>query len=333
VGKIFEEKGFKVGYMKPVGTRPTRVGGITTDEDAQYISSIFNLKENLEDVCPVVLTQQHNREGLKDDKFSENFIESIVRSYKKLNKDRDIMILEGAKNLEDGYYLGISARKICSKLGAKTVMVFKYGDEMVDEIMFSADVLGSCFGGIIINWVPRSQVEYLEELVLPYLKRKKIKVFGYVITNKILSSVSVKEMAELMGGQIICAEDKADELVETFMVGAMGQEQALKFFRRKTNKAVITGGDRADVQLAALETQTKCLVLTGDFQPSRVVLGRAEELGVPMIIVNYDTLTAVEKAGEIIGRVRFHDVKKIGKIVEVVREYIDADRILDLSKK
>ena len=148
-----------------------------------------------------------------------------------------------------------------------------------------------------------------------------------------LSSVSVKEISELLGGQIICAEDKVNELVETFMVGAMGQEQALKFFRRKANKAVITGGDRADVQLAALETSTKCLILTGNFQPSTIVLGRAEELGVPMILVNFDTLTAVEKVGEIIGRVRFHEIKKIDKMVEVVRKYVDIDRLLEISKK
>ncbi|HJX02204.1 MAG TPA: DRTGG domain-containing protein, partial [Candidatus Humimicrobiaceae bacterium] len=95
----------------------------------------------------------------------------------------------------------------------------------------------------------------------------------------------------------------------------------------------ITGGDRADVQLAALETPTKCLILTGNFQPSSVVLGRAEELGVPMILVNFDTLTAVERVGEIIGHVRFHEIKKINKIVDVVREFINIDRLMELSKK
>ncbi len=333
VGKIFAENGLKVGYMKPVGTLPTKVGGVTTDEDAQYISSILGSEDKLEDICPVVLTQQYSREGLKDDKFSKDFIDNIGKSYENIHKDKDIVVLEGAKSLEDGYYLGISAINICQKLNARTVMVFRYDAEMVDEILFSREVLGDCFGGIIINWVPRSQMEYLEELVIPYLKKKGIEIFGYVVSDKILSSVSVREMADLLGGQIICAEDKADELVETFMVGAMGQEQALKFFRRKANKAVITGGDRADVQLAALETQTRCLILTGNFQPSTVVLGRAEELGVPMVLVNYDTLTAVEKTGEIIGHVRFHEVKKIDKIVEVVREYIDTEKVLELSKK
>ncbi len=332
-GKIFLEKGLKVGYMKPVGTLPTKVGGVTTDEDAQYIYNTFETEDRLEDICPIVITQQYNREGLKDDNFAKDFIGQIEKSYNNIQKGKDVVILEGAKSIEDGYFLGISALKICERLKAKTVMVFRYDTEMVDEILHSKDVLGKHFGGIIINWVPRSQVGYLEELVLPYLEKKGIDVYGYVISDKILSSVSVREMADLLGGQIICAEDKAEELVETFMVGAMGQEQALKFFRRKANKAVITGGDRADVQLAALETQTRCLILTGNFQPSSVVLGRAEELGVPMILVNYDTLTAVERAGEIIGHVRFHEVKKIDKIVEVVREYIDTGKILELSKK
>ena len=333
VSKILAEKGLKVGYMKPVGTLPTRVGGITTDEDAQYISNILESGDQLEDICPIVVTQQYTREGLKDDNFSKNFIDRIEKSYKNINKDKDIVILEGAKSVEDGYFLGISSLKICEKLGAKAIMVVRYDADIVDLVLHSRDILGDCFGGVIINWVPRSQQGYVEELILPYLKKKEINIYGYVISDKILSSVSVREMADLLGGQIICAEDKADELVETFMVGAMGQEQALKFFRRKANKAVITGGDRADVQLAALETPTKCLILTGNFQPSSVVLGRAEELGVPMVLVNYDTLTAVEKAGDIIGQVRFHEVKKIDKIVEVVREYIDTDGILELSKK
>ena len=333
VGKLFAEKGLKVGYMKPVGTLPTRVGGIITDEDAQYISNILDVKEELEDICPIVLTQQYSREGLKDQSFSKGFIDSIARAYQRIQKGKDIVILEGAKSIEDGYFLGISANKICAKLGARVVMVIKYSSEIVDQILYSKEFLDDCLAGIIINWVPRSQMDYLEELIIPYLKKNKIEVFGYVASDKMLSSVSVKEMAELLGGQIICAEDKVDELVETFMVGAMGQEQALKFFRRKANKAVITGGDRADVQLAALETPTKCLILTGNFQPSSVVLGRAEELGVPMILVNYDTLTAVEKVGEIIGHVRFHEIKKINKIVEVVREYININRLLEISKK
>ncbi|MDD3819109.1 MAG: phosphotransacetylase family protein [Actinomycetota bacterium] len=331
-GKLFAERGLKVGYMKPVGTLPTRVGAITTDEDAQYISNILDVKEELENICPIVLTQQCIREGLKDQNFSREFINQIYKAYSKIQKGKDIVIMEGAKSIEDGYFLGISSDKICKKLEARAILVVKYSNEIVDRILYSREFLKEYLAGVIINWVPKNQIDYLEQLVIPFLEKNGIDILGYLTSDKILSSVSIKEMSEMLEGQIICARDKVDELVETFMVGAMGQEQALKFFRRKTNKAVITGGDRADVQLAALETPTKCLILTGNFQPSSIVLGRAEELGVPMILVNYDTLTAVEKVSEIIGRVRFHEIKKIDKIIEVMREYINIDKLLEIAK-
>jgi len=333
VGKKFIGDGLKVGYMKPIGTLPIREGGITTDEDAQYISGILNVKDDLENISPIVMTQQYIRQGLRESEFSKDFLDAIQKSYQQISENKDVVILEGAKSVEDGYFLGVSSREICNRLGAKTILVARYCSEIIDQVLYAREFLSDCFGGVIINWVPRSQIEFLTELVLPFLENKSIKVYGFIPSNKILSSVSVKEMAQHLDGQIICAEDKVDELVESFMVGAMGQEQALKFFRRKTNKAVITGGDRADVQLAALETPTKCLILTGNFQPSSVVLGRAEELGIPMILVNYDTLTAVEKVEEIIGHVRFHETKKIDKIVEVVKECIDTEALLQLVKK
>ena len=61
----------------------------------------------------------------------------------------------------------------------------------------------------------------------------------------------------------------------------------MTYFRRKPNKAVITGGDRADIQLAALETSTRCLILTGNLYPSPAVLNRAEELCVPVLLTGW----------------------------------------------
>jgi len=332
VGKLLAEMGLKVGYMKPLGTLPTRVSGLTTDEDAKCISDILGTGNKLEDISPIVLTQQYYREGLRNSDFSKNFLDIIDKSYKKIKAGKDIVILEGAKSIEDGCFLKVNSRDICRRLGAKAILIIKYSPEVVDQILYAKEFLKDCFAGVIINFVPESQLEYVEELILPFLKREKIEVAGCIASCKLLSSVSIKELAELLDGRIICAESKAEELVETFMVGAMGQEQALKFFRRKADKAVITGGDRADVQLAALETPTKCLILTGNFQPSSVVLGRAEELGTPIIMVNYDTLTAVEKVGEIIGHVRLHEIKKIDKITEVLRECIDIDKLLEIAK-
>jgi BioD-like phosphotransacetylase family protein len=99
----------------------------------------------------------------------------------------------------------------------------------------------------------------------------------------------------------------------------------LTYFRRKPNKAVITGGDRPDIQLAALETSTKCLILTGNLHPSPIILGRAEEVGVPMILAKQDTLTTVEIIEQFFGKTRFHQEKKIQRFERMLDERFDFD--------
>jgi BioD-like phosphotransacetylase family protein len=105
----------------------------------------------------------------------------------------------------------------------------------------------------------------------------------------------------------------------------MSVDSALTYFRRKPNKAVITGGDRPDIQLAALETSTKCLILTGNLHPSPIILGRAEEVGVPMILVKQDTLTTVEIIEQFFGKTRFHQEKKIHRFERMLDERFDFD--------
>jgi uncharacterized protein len=332
IGSFFRERGLKVGYMKPVGTLPVNAGYATTDEDAHYISKIFGMKDDVADICPVILSEDSYGKFLKDSNYGSNFLDKINKAFNTIKQDKDIVLLEGAKNIEDGLSLGIASKDVCNKIKAKTIVIFKYCPEIVDQVLFYKEYFNNSFGGIIINLVPEDNITYVDDLILPYFSNKKINVFGCVTSDKVLSSVSIKEMARHLDGKVLSAKHKLDELVESFMLGAMGQEQALKFFRMKSNKAVITGGDRADIQLAALETDTKCLILTGNFQPSSVVLGRAEEIGVPIILVKYDSLTTVEKLNLIISHAGFNEFKKIDKIIQITKKFIDVKGLVKLSK-
>ena len=105
------------------------------------------------------------------------------------------------------------------------------------------------------------------------------------------------------------------------MLGAMGSAAALRHFQRKANKAVITGGDRGDIQLAALETSTRCLILTGNLRPNVRVLGKAAEGGIPMILVKEDTLTTTGRVEAAIGHVRLSSPKQVARIRESKSEY------------
>lgn len=333
IGLLLKEKGFKVGYMKPIITLPFLVEGKITDEDAQYILKLLDTHDNISDISPVdyiEFLRSVSPENLE--KNPENFLEKIGRSYEKISSGKDIVLIEGARTIEDGMHLGISAREICKKVSAKAIIIIRYADELLDQVLYYSEFFGESFAGIIINLVPADSVNRLKNEVFPYLEKNKIKIFGHVTSNNFLSSVSVKEISKHLEARVLSASDKQDELVEEFMLGAMGHDLALSFFKTKTDKAVITGGDRADIQLAALETGTKCLILTGNFSPSSIVVSRAQDLGVPILLVKYDSITTVEKLNEVLGHTGFHEFKKIDKILQLTRDFIDLEAVISCAK-
>lgn len=331
LGTILSDRGLKVGYMKPLGTLPARFQGQTIDEDSQYVKEVLKLSDELEDISPIVLTQNYYREGLKNADFSKEFLNIIEKSYLKIKKDKNIVLLEGAKSIEHGSFLGVSVKEICTRLRAKTILILRYSPDIADYVLLAKDFLKDSFGGLVINWIPSNQTDYLDNILVPFFRKNSIEVFGTILSDKTLLSVTIKELSEFLEGKILSAKDNTDTLISSFMIGAMSEEQAISFFRQQTDKAVITGGDRPDIQLAALETDTKCLILTGNFAPSSVVLNRAEELKIPIILVAFDTLKTTEKINEILGKVRFHEFTKIDKMVEIVKNNINIDKLTGLK--
>jgi len=102
--------------------------------------------------------------------------------------------------------------------------------------------------------------------------------------------------------------------------------------RTKPGKAVITGGDRADIQLAALETSTKCLILTGGLYTNDVVLGRAVSKGVPVVSVSRDTFSTIEAIEGLIGRTGISEKEKINRAYSLFEDCFDMEGFLNLTK-
>jgi BioD-like phosphotransacetylase family protein len=117
--------------------------------------------------------------------------------------------------------------------------------------------------------------------------------------NRTPIALTVGELAKGIGGKILNHVEKSDELVENYMLGAMTVDSGLDYFNRKKNKAAIIRQERLDMQLAALETSTVCLVLSGgDTTPAYQVRQRAESRGIPIIatpVTVSDIVTRIDK--------------------------------------
>jgi BioD-like phosphotransacetylase family protein len=320
LGRRMQRDGFAVGYMKPVSTTARRAEGRIVDEDAQFMADALGLMDSLDVISPVTL-MPHQVARVLSEEDQTDYVARLESAFKEASQGKQVMILEGGASVTEGSLVGLSARKVSQQLRAPALVVTKYASDLVvDEVLGAKALHGDAMVGAVINAVPRQRMRFVQEVVKPYLEKRDVSVFGILPQERLLLSISVNELADCLAGEILCRPDHGDELVEYLMVGAMSVDSALTHFRRKPNKAVITGGDRPDIQLAALETSTKCLILTGNLRPSPIIVARAEEVGVPMILVKQDTLTAVEIIEQFFGKTRFHQEKKVLRFQEMMEE-------------
>jgi uncharacterized protein len=243
----------------------------------------------------------------------------------------DLVILEGGANLQEGSLFGLDTARIAEDLNADVLLVNRYHPiSSIDTLLTAQQQLGKRLLGVIINDVPRDRVESVQTTLVPYLERAGIPTLGIVHRNGLLRSVTVKQLIGQLNAEVLCRPDRLDLMVESLSIGAMNVNSALEYFRRGHNMAVVTGGDRADIQLAALETSTQCLILTGHLAPQPFIVSRAEDLEIPILSVDLDTLTAVEIIDAAFGRVRLQEPIKIDCARELFGECCEIDRLISI---
>ncbi len=335
LGLKFKKDGYKVGYFKPIGFSPVVVENVLTDEDAVFLSKALEVNKPLQSICPVVLTDDLLRRLTSGEEL--NIREKTMTTFYQAAKEQDIMIARGLGRLSGGTSLQFSELDFIKESHAKVIFIDKFQStiDTLDGFIYASRMLGNQLLGVVFNVVPSSKLSYTREILVPFLKKNGIVTLGIIQKDPILGAVPIREIINALNGKVLCCEDRVDELIEHFMIGAMNVESALSYFRKVSNKAVITGGDRSDIQLAALETPTKCLILTGEMYPNASILGRAQEVGVPIVVVRADTASALETCENLSGYVSLHCKSKVQRAAEVVEREIDFKTIyqqLGLSK-
>jgi BioD-like phosphotransacetylase family protein len=322
IGKKLQVDGFKVGFMKVLGKFPTTMGGTIIDSDASIVCEVLGLNDSPESMSPVIMTQDMIAQAYGGE--SLNLDEKIIEAHKQVSKDKDVVIVEGTGLLGEGSVLGLSAKKMIEKLNGDVIVIDNCKKEVfADDLLMAKSILGDKIAGVVLNQVEFPKLDYIHRRVLPFLEKNGLNTLGVLLNDPFLMSVTIRELAESLGGEIICCKHKQDELVERFSVGAMNVEGALSYFRKIRSKAVITGGDRGDIQLAALETNTQCLILTGNLYPNDVIIAMAEEREVPIMVVRSDTLTVVQRVEDIMSTMRISDRRKIDRAIQLVNDEVN----------
>jgi BioD-like phosphotransacetylase family protein len=331
---LARERGLEVGYMKPKGTRLRSAVGKTRDEDPLLARQLLDLDAEVHDLEPVVYSPTFVEEAIRGREDPAELRERVLEAFDGLSSDRDLMLVEGGGTMSTGGVVDLTDADVADLLDARPLVLSGFEDARdVDAVLHAADHVGDDLLGVLFNAVGDSVSDRVEGDVAGFLERRDIPVLGVIPREADLAGVSVGALADELGADVVTSGVSTDATVERFSVGAMGAEEALRYFRRTTDAAVITGGDRSDVQTAALEAPgIRALVLTGGQRPSPAVIGTAEEEGVPVLLVSADTLTTVERAEEIVRTGRTQEAATVHRMVDLLEAHADVDALLDGEK-
>jgi BioD-like phosphotransacetylase family protein len=342
LGKHFQRMGLSVGYIKPLTTLHASGPGIAicspqstslvTDKGivarkARFIRQELGLAEGAEDIAPIAVDPALLERAIRAPQEID-YRARVLDAYGRVSAGKDIVLVEGGDHPLEGSLIKLAAPSMIELLDASVIVVVRYNDcRCIDMATGLHTYFGPRLLGVVINAVPRRQMRFVHETARPLLNQRGVPVLGVLPEERLLSSVSVQELVEQLHGEVVCCEEETDELVEYLMVGAMTADSAITYFRERPNKAVITGGDRHDVQLAALETSTRCLILTGNQPPSQDVIDRAQEVRVPIIVVAPDTLTTVRIAERAFGHTYVRQPRKTAHFGTILNERFDFERL------
>ena len=302
IGQRLLNEGKKVGFFKiaPGDQNATTEGN---DSDAAFMQSILDLKEPVEQICPVL-----GETG--------NLSDRIKKAVDQVSKGKDVVIIEGDNSPE-----------IVKALKAKVIIVDNAVDSPGDGLVSAGKAFGNLLLGVVLNKVPAGQVERVRSQVPVELAKEGINTLAVLPEDRALFTLTIGEVAMQVQGEFLNNAEKSEELVENLMLGAMTVDSGPLYYGLKANKAVLLRSERSDMQLAALQTSTRCLVLSGKRELLPQVMNEAESKAVPVIQTDDDVATIISSIEDALAGNRFNQARKLPNLNELMEQHLDFEAL------
>jgi uncharacterized protein len=317
--------GKKFGYLKPFGDRLIYRKKRLWDYDAALITNIFGLEQNSDDMT---IGFEHSKLRYMYDETSTKA--KLMDMARNLGDDNQVLFIEGGKDLVYGSSIRLDTLSLARHSGGKLILIVS-GEEgtIIDSITFVkkyVDMAGIDFG-VIINKV--ANLDDYKNTHLTDIKDLGIQVLGVIPYEQDLIYVNVGYIAEKLQARVIAGEAGLNRRVRHVFVGAMSGDAAsrLPLFRIE-NKLAITGGDRSDMIVAALESSTSGIILTNNIIPPQNIIAKAADKNIPLLLVPYDTFRTAKQVDDMTPLLTKDDTMRIDLLQKLIEQNVDIQELV-----
>ncbi|TXH94895.1 MAG: phosphate acetyltransferase [Pseudomonas sp.] len=335
--RTLQRAGLKVGFFKPIAQ--PHPGDAGPERSSELIARTHGLQP------PRSLPLAQVERMLGDGQLDE-LLEEIVSLHQQAAEGMDVLIVEGMVPTRQASYAARVNVHLARSLDADIILVSAPESETAESLTELSDrieIQAQLFGGpedpkvigVILNKVrhPQGIETFTEQLsqLSPLLRGEDFRLLGCIPWQDELNAPRTRDVAELLGAQILNAGDYEQRRVQKIVLCARAVPNTVQLL--KPGVLVVTPGDRDDIilatSLAAMNgVPLAGLMLCSDFPPDARILELcrgALQGGLPVMTVStgsYDTATNLNRMNK---EIPVDDRERAEKVTEFVAGHIDHD--------
>jgi BioD-like phosphotransacetylase family protein len=328
----------RVGFIKPLGPKPTIYNGRWVDLDAALMAKIYGLDEDLDFMSPVVLQPRTTR-NLLDGKISAaSLLEKIRQATAELERRCDFLIIEGAGHSGVGSVLGLNNPFVAATLGAPMIMVSGAGiGKVVDNVHLNYALCrqeGADLRLVMANKLfPDKREKTLRYLQLAF-QDMPFKVAAGFNYSPILANPTMKHIANLFNLYLKGDRDAELRIIHHMQLGAASTQRVADLLDDATLLIVTSTRNELLVTLAALynipEYRHKIagLLIPGSYPISKVTQQILDRSNIPYLRAeNFSSTTVFSAIENDVAKIYPEDTEKISLLQTLAETAIDFDAI------
>jgi BioD-like phosphotransacetylase family protein len=299
------------------------------------MDQVYRLNCPLVDMSPIAVEPDFTRKYLQSSN-NEMLVKKIVKAFDRVAWEKDFVVCEGSGHAGVGSVFDLSNAQVAKILGAKVIIISQGGiGKPIDEVYLNKAVFekeGVEVIGVILNKVTSDKMDYITEFARRGLKRKGLELLGVLPHRPLLSSPTIESIQEELRAERLNTGGRANNIVESVVIGAMGAQNAIGHFKRGC--LVITPGDRDDIVMAASvvagdpQQQLSGIILTENLRPKESVLRIIEKAPFPVLLAKEDSYEVASRVHNLIVKTRPGDTEKISVIRDIIAAHVDVEKIL-----
>jgi len=333
------DAGVNTAYCKPVGQQFIEVGPSRADKDAMLFASSMNFELVPELHSPVILGPGATTDYL-DNPTGFNYGNRILKSSKILEANHEVVVFEGTGHPGVGSVVQLSNAKVAQMVDAGLIMVVEAG---VGNTIDRLDLCLSVFEqkkipvvGVIINKCLPTKIDKVRRYVGGVLKDRDIHLLGILPYEEELGLPVMHTIRRAVKAVVTHNEDMLDNKVKDIIAGSLIDLKELKDF---DNQLLVVSINRLEEALKRLAQVSRIqgtgrsplsgVLLTGEGDLDRAHEAYFEEHRIPILRTKLDTYEAVIKISRIEVKINTRTPWKVKKAVELFKEHVDMQYLLD----